>query len=304
MKFTKKLTKLPLISFVSIALLTAITYVAITTYGFKFDSSLTNTTRAEIIGEAEAINEVVSKIYKEVDVINTEIGGEDGGKQIQRVYYIGSEENNNKIKDILKEKADLTLSISQVNAGLKSDISFEIMNFLVVLYVIIIAVNIFLFKNVFDLKYSIIYSLLNIFTLLINIIFFLLVLSLLSKYGWHITNFTFNIFIGFVVSLTAGIVFLSLLFKRSMGELENISAAGEHFKTFFESGYRAYFTVLLILISSLIPLLYFYSFRVEALIVLALTLFSALFIKVVYTAVLNWYDQIRLAEKKYNKKKK
>lgn len=304
MKFTKKLAKLPLIALALVTLLTAITYVVITTYGFNLDSTLTNTTRAEIVGEADTINEVVSSIYNDIDIINTEIGGEEDGKQVQRFYYVGTEENNSKIKEILNGKDDLTLTISQVATIHDSIISYEIINFIVVLFGIILLVNIILFRKVFDLRYSIIYTLLNIFTLLLNIVFFLLILSLLGKYGWHISNFTLNIFIAFVVGLSVSLTFFSLLFKRSLGDLEDLSDAGGHFKAFFDPGYRAYFTILLILIFSFIPLLYFYNFRVELLIIIALSLKTALFIKFVYTYILNWYDQIKLAEKKYNKKKK
>lgn len=304
MKLSNKHTRIPLIVLGAIALISTISYVIITNFGFKFDAVLTPTTRAEITADADKLNPLVQEIYSKVDVINTEIGGEDGGKQIQRVYYTQSDANDKSVKETLDGKDGVQYVIAQVSPGFKTNFSYELTNFAILLSVVIVGLNYTLFRNIFDVKYSAVYSLLNIATVLGNITLFVLGLSLLGEYGWHITTFTFNVFIVYVFALMALLSGVSLLFKRFLGDVELESTVGEHFDQFFNKGYKAYALTMVIMLFAISPLLYFYYFRVEILIIILLSILSFSFVKIVYSAVLNWYDQIRIAQKKYNKKQK
>lgn len=304
MKLSKKILKTPIIAFVVIAIISAVTYFTITNLGFNFNSALVQTTRAEIQGKPDDINAVVSEIYKKTDIVNTEVGDNNEGVQIQRLSFKNSEETKTIIKEVLANKEGLRLSFAEVNPGIKTDFSNQLTNLLLLTVLGIVAINITLFRRVFDYNQIFLYSLLNIASILIGVAILLTGLSILGKYGWHITGYTLNVSVALVFSAMAGLVAFSLMFKQTLGNEEYVKEMGTHFEKFMNMGFKPKLLAALIVIISFAPLFYFYQFRVEALIGIVGAIFVLIVLKFAYIPVLSWYDEVRRIKNKISKKKK
>jgi hypothetical protein len=304
MKLSKKISQIPLFAFAIILVISAMVYFTVSNFGFNFGANLVQTTRAEIQGQPDDINPVVSEIYTNVDIISTEIGDDNAGVQIQRLSFESNEDTKNKIKEIIGNNEKLKLSFAEVTPGIKTDFSRQLINLLLLVGVSFVIINITLFRKVFDYNQTFLYTLLNILSILIGVAILLTVFSLMGNYGWHVSNYTLNMFVTLVFSAAAGLVGISLLFKHSLNQVEYVGEIGDSYVKFINSGIKPHLLISLIILIAIAPLLFFYQFRIEALIGILSCFSGLILLKYAYLPVLSWYDEVRRIKNKISKKKK